>query len=390
MKTSLPIRTGGKQSSVNTQDKLIMRKLGFMRQAAAVLAVVCVVTGATAYAQTQTLDASQPPAAESRGRSRFVISARAGAVNLVAGQAILKKRGQGGELPLTSSVDLEAGDRVETGANGSVEILLAPGSYFRVGLNSTVEMLDTTLERVRLRVEGGSAIAEITADAKDSSTEIQTPHGLIVLAKKGLYRVNVQRATTELLVRKGEVRFAGTEGEIKVKKNEVLTIGTSGELATQHKSSFDKNAQDGFDMWSRERAQTLVAFNRQLGDNEVNTALDSYLSSNRRWPSRYSPFGLWVYDSSFGYRTFLPFSSGWGSPYGFGYRSSLGWPSGYYYPARRIYRPHQPWPNRGTRPVMSPPRSRETPGTYRNPNTKSQPRQMRPVGGGAGGRQRRP
>jgi hypothetical protein len=360
-----------------------MKKSGFIRQAAAaVVAVVCVVAGGTAYAQTQTLNGSPAPAEESRGRSRFVISARAGAVNLVAGRAILKKRGDSAELPLTSSVDLEAGDVVETGQNGSVEILLAPGSYFRVGTSSTVEMLDTSLERVRLRVAAGSAISEITADTKDSPTEIQTPHGNIVLTKKGLYRVNVAREATELLVRKGEVRVPGTQGEIKVKKNEVLTMRASGGLSAQNKSSFDKNTQDAFDSWSRERAETLVAFNKRLGGNEVNSALDSYLSSGRRWPSRYSPFGLWVYDSAFGYRTFLPFAAGWGSPYGFGYRSSLGWPSGYYYPARRIYRPSQPWPNRQPRPVMPFPRSRENPGVYKNPGGGSGTRPMRPVGGG--------
>ncbi|HEY0097725.1 MAG TPA: FecR family protein, partial [Pyrinomonadaceae bacterium] len=260
-----------------------MKKLGFIRQAAALVAVLCAVTGVTTNAQTQTLDAAQTVEAESRGRSRFVISARAGAVNLVAGRAILKKRGDSSELPLTTSVDLEAGDVVETGQNGAVEILLAPGSYFRVGASSTVQMLDTSLERVRLRVENGRAIAEITADSKDSSTEIQTPHGNIVLTKKGLYRVNVEREATALLVRKGEVRVGGAEGQIKVKKNEVLTLSTSGGLLAQNKSSFDKNAQDGFDTWSRERAETLVALNRRLGDGRVETALNSYLSSDRRW-----------------------------------------------------------------------------------------------------------
>jgi hypothetical protein len=243
-------------------------------------------------------------------------------------------------------------------------------------------MLDTSLERVRLRVDNGSAIAEITADTKDSATEIQTPHGNIVLTKKGLYRVNVAREATELMVRKGEVRVGGTQGEIKVKKNEVLTMSSSGGLTAQNKSSFDKNAQDAFDTWSRERAETLVALNRRLGDGEVDNALDSYLSSNRRWSSRYSPFGLWVYDSSFGYRTFLPFASGWGSPYGFGYRSSLGWPSGYYYPGRRIYRPNQPWPNRGPRPVMPSPRGRENPARQRTPSMKPTQRSVRPIGGG--------
>ena len=359
-----------------------MRKSGFIGQTAAAVALVCVITGAPTHAQTQTSNASRPPAAESRERSRFVISARAGAVNLVAGRAMLKKRGDGGELPLTSSVDLEAGDVVETGQNGSVEILLAPGSYFRVGTSSTVEMLDTSLERVRLRLEGGSAIAEITTDTKDSSTEIQTPHGNIVLTKKGLYRVNVAREATELMVRKGEVRLGGTQGEIKVKKNEVLTMSNSGGLTAQNKTSFDKKAQDAFDTWSRERAETLVALNRRLGDGAADSALDSFMSSNRRWPSRYSPFGLWVYDSAFGYRTFLPFTAGWGSPYGFGYRSSFGWPSGYYYPGRRVYRPSEPWPNRQPRPAMSSPRGRDNPARQSSPNMKPSPRSVRPIGGG--------
>jgi hypothetical protein len=364
-----------------------MRNLSFIRQAVAAVAVASVVTGGAAYAQTQTVNVSQPPAAESRGRSRFVISARAGAVNLVAGQAILKKRGESGGLPLTSSVDLGAGDVVETGQNGSVEILLAPGSYFRVGTSSAVEMLDTSLDHVRLRVESGSAIAEITTDAKNSSTEIRTPHGNIVLTKRGLYRVNVERDATELLVRKGEVRVAGANGEIKVKKNEVLTMSASGRLTAQNKSSFDKNAQDAFDTWSRERAQTLVAFNRGLGNGEVETALHNFLSSNTYWSSRYAPYGLWVYDSTFGYRTFLPFSSGWGSPYGFGYRASLGWPYGYYYPGQRIYdRPIRQWPTTETRPVMPLPRSQENPGRYKSPGGKSEARPMRPIGGGGGGK----
>jgi hypothetical protein len=366
-----------------------MKNLGFIRQAAAVFAVACVVAGGTAYAQTQTSNNSPAPATESRERSRFVVSARAGAVNLVAGRAILKKRGASDELPLTTSVDLEAGDVVETGQNGSVEILLAPGSYFRVGTSSSVEMLDTSLERVRLRVESGSAIAEITADSKDASTEIHTPHGNIVLKKKGLYRVNVAREATELLVRKGEVRVAGTDGEIKVKKNEVLTMRASGGLLAQNKSSFDKNAQDAFDSWSRERAETLVALNRTLGDGKANSVLDSFLSSNRGWPSRYSPFGVWVYDSAFGYRTFLPFTAGWGSPYGFGYRSSwssgYGWPSGYYYPGRHTSRPRQPWPNSQPRPMSPSPRGRENPARQSSPNMKSAPR---PIGGGGASRKR--
>ncbi len=364
-----------------------MRMFNFTRRAAAVLGLVCVVAGGAAYAQTQTLNDSQPAAAKFGERSRFVISARAGAVNLVAGRVILKKRGDGGELPLTSSVDLEAGDVVETGQNGSAEILLAPGSYFRVAPSSAVEMLDTSLEHIRLRVASGSAIAEITADAKDFPTEIQTPHGALRFPKKGLYRVNVAREATELLVRKGEVRVGGAGGEIKVKKNEVLTMSMAGGLVAHNKSSFDKNAADVFDAWSRERAQTLVAFNRRLADGEIETALDSYLSNNIYRSSRYTPHGLWVYDSAFGYRTFLPFSSGWGSPYGFGYRSSLGWPYGYYYPGRRIYdRPmQQPRPDRGTRTAM-PPRSREYPGRYKYPESKSYPR---PTGGAPTGGKRK-
>ncbi len=73
-------------------------------------------------------------------REQYVISAKAGGVNLVSGDVTLKRRGEIQWQSLTSQVDLGSGDIVRTGATGRVEMLLNPGSYLRAAENSEFEL----------------------------------------------------------------------------------------------------------------------------------------------------------------------------------------------------------------------------------------------------------
>jgi hypothetical protein len=355
-----------------------MQATKLIRSTAKAIALICLIGGATTFAQS--LTTPRPPSAETAQRSQYVISARAGGVNLVSGAAMLQKRGESARQPLSSRDDLEPGDAVTTGANGFVEILLAPGSYFRMGPNSSVEVADTALDHIRLRVNSGSAIAEIAGDNNQPPTEIDTPHTPIFIAKSGLYRVNVRPKATELLVRKGEARVGSETTGTRVKKNKMLTINESAGPTAQSESSLDKDNQDMLDTWSKERAQTLAAANRRLRDSSLNTALAGFMSSDRLWLARYSPFGLWVYDPFIGFRTFLPFNPWWGSPYGFGYRLYLGPPYRYYYPGRVIIRRPGLIGTGKTRPTAGAPRSRINPGPITNPGARPFPRHSMPGG----------
>ena len=97
-----------------------------------------------------------------QNREKFVISAKAGGINAITGQASVHARGESDWQQLSITDDLDAGDRVRTANDGRVEILLNPGSYLRVGGNSEVELSDNTLSNLEVRLLRGTAIVEAT------------------------------------------------------------------------------------------------------------------------------------------------------------------------------------------------------------------------------------
>src|SRR5437867_1641482 len=94
-----------------------------------------------------------------QNREKFVISARAGGVNSVIGRVMVTRIGQEARL-LTAQDDLSAGDLVTTGVGSRAEVLLNPGSYFRVAENSEFNLADNSLENLQVRLIKGSAIVE--------------------------------------------------------------------------------------------------------------------------------------------------------------------------------------------------------------------------------------
>src|SRR6185369_6131275 len=130
--------------------------------------------------------------AQNRNREKFVISAKAGGINAITGQASVHGRGDSDWQQLMITDDLDSGDHVRTAFDGRVEILLNPGSYLRVGGNSEVELSDNTLANLELRLLRGTAIVEATgADGLELNINISTPHTKLSIVRQGLYRLNV-------------------------------------------------------------------------------------------------------------------------------------------------------------------------------------------------------
>ncbi len=69
-----------------------------------------------------------------------MISAKAGGINAITGQADVHPKGESDWQQLSITDDLDSGDRVRTANDGRIEILLNPGSYLRVGGDSEVEL----------------------------------------------------------------------------------------------------------------------------------------------------------------------------------------------------------------------------------------------------------
>lgn len=262
---------------------------------------------------------SFPLTSPAQNREKFVISARAGGVNAVTGRASMHARGISEWQQLTIKEDLETGDVVRTGIDGRVEMLLNPGSYMRIGENSEFELADNSLENLEVRLIRGTAIVEVTgADDEELLIGITTPHTRMSIVRRGLYRVNVVPGdTTELIVRKGRVVLEGSHTKVKG-GNKVVFSSNSFSVAKLEKA--DKQNSDTIEGWSKDRAQTLAKANGKLSDRDLNGYLsranDDFFFTRARGRS-----GLWMFNRSAGCFTFLPFTYGWGSPYGRGYSS---------------------------------------------------------------------
>ncbi len=257
----------------------------------------------------------------SPGRSRFVISARAGGVNAVTGRATVLTQGNTVWEQLTITEDLQTGDVVKTDTDGRVEMLLNPGSYLRLGENSEFELINTSLDNLEIKLLRGTAVVEATgADDSKMEIHISTPHAKLAIVRRGLYRLNVVPGdNTELIVRKGRVMLDRSQTKING-GNKVVFSNETFFVAKMQK--VDKKNFDGFDTWSKDRSETLAEANRKIRGREMSALM---ASARDRWFQNYtaSSSGFWYFNSRFSCYTFVPFYMGWGSPYGSSYSSAF-------------------------------------------------------------------
>lgn len=256
-----------------------------------------------------------------QNREKYVISAKAGGINAVTGQASVASKGQFDWAQLSVTDDLDAGDRVRTAGDGRVEILLNPGSYLRVGGNSEIELSNNSLANLEVRLLRGTAIVEATGpDELELNINITTPHTKLAIVRGGLYRLNVVPGdATELFVRKGRVLLNDSHTKVKG-GNKVVFSATLVSVAKLTKE--EKKEDSDIEVWSKDRAQVLAKANRRINDRMLASAFDEYrLYSNGFFGFRSS--GLWFFNSLSGCYTFLPFFYGIGGPYGTNYSTTV-------------------------------------------------------------------
>ena len=261
-----------------------------------------------------------------QNREKFVISAKAGGINAITGEAKVHARGESDWQQLSITDDLNEGDRVRTAYDGRVEILLNPGSYLRVGGDSEVELSNNTLANLEVRLLRGTAIVEATgADGLELNINISTPHTKLAIVRQGLYRLNVVPGdATELIVRKGRVILSDSHTKVKG-GNKVVFSASNISVAKMTKEEKKAREKEEVEVWSKERAETLAKANRRISDRMMTSAFATFRDTDPFSPR----MGLWFFNARAGCYTFLPFFYGWGSPYGRSYTTSAYYPSAY-------------------------------------------------------------
>ncbi len=248
--------------------------------------------------------------AQATTADKYLITAKAGGVNLVEGDVTISRAGGRSGL-LIKGDEVQIGERVSTGVDGRAEILMNPGSFIRLGPDSSFEFASTDLDDVRLKMHKGSAILEVFG-TEGFHVDLSADTARFTLLETGVYRINASpNGTSNIAVWKGKLR-AGLEDSDSVGRGKIVSF--DGKTYTVTK--FDRDDQDAFAMWSRDRSKELSKISSTLRPDRLRDPLINSFYGGR-W-DLFNSFGLWVYDPFFRSFCFLPFGYG-SSPYGFGF-----------------------------------------------------------------------
>lgn len=245
---------------------------------------------------------------------KYLISAKAGGVNFAEGE-VNRTLTNGKSRLLLKGDNIEIGDRVSTGLNGRIEILLNPGSYLRLGGNSSLEFESTALDDLQIKIISGSAMFEVFA-TDQFRVNISTPNEKLAFFESGVYRIDLRPDGS------GDIRV--TEGKAAVGRIGNLKLVTTGKMAlfgdgTVTIAKFNRDKRDELADWSKTRAKNLAKLTASLRNSNVRNSLLSSFNGGR-W-NMYDSFGLWIMDPISRMFCFMPFGQGWYSPYGYGYRT---------------------------------------------------------------------
>lgn len=230
--------------------------------------------------------------------AQMAISAKAGMIHVADGEVYLADKAV--ELQPNSFPDIKEGQILRT-AEGRAEVLLAPGTFLRMGEDSAFKMLNNRITDTRILVEKGSVLIE-AMDLLDGNYMTFAVGDIIVNPQKeGLYLIEAN--PVRVRVYSGEARVSGGGQAILVKGGkELLPAGEHWAV-----TKFDENDTNALYRWSRRRSEYVAKANVSAARSAGNGMLPA--------DSR----GRWIYNSWLGMMTWLPYGNTMMSPFGYRY-----------------------------------------------------------------------
>jgi ferric-dicitrate binding protein FerR (iron transport regulator) len=185
--------------------------------------------------------------------------------NAITGVVVFQR--EDGKFALEQGLQFEDGDFVRTGGDGYAELLLQPGNYLRVGSDSECQILSDQHDKMRFKLNRGSISIEILARDASSSflytpeqagdpIRVITPNATVFITRPGIFRISATGGRTQVVARNGEAVINGQR--VKDKRRAVAANGS----VTM--DTIDDRSQDAFDVWARERAESLIKANKSL------------------------------------------------------------------------------------------------------------------------------
>jgi hypothetical protein len=240
--------------------------------------------------------------------AQSVISARSGMINYSEGQVLVNDR----DVVVTSSRFPQVREQdVLSTKEGRVEVLLNPGSFLRIGENSSIRLASSSLTRPSVEVLSGSAVLEVAAESKDELVTLTWKDVVLTLAKHGVFRLDTDPAA--LRVFDGEVSVTSPGHQVTVGKGKMLPL--DGKWASL---KFDPEQTDSLDRWSGRRASYLAMANPSAAGMPGayrNSGFDLSMAGCGRGA------GLWGFNTFYGMMTYIPCNGIYNSYYGYRFYS---------------------------------------------------------------------
>ena len=238
-------------------------------------------------------------------KSRYVVSARPGAVNFVEAGVEFNRSAKEWE-PVTEKSKLESGDRVRTSAYSYVELTMLPDINLRIDDGSEILLEQMSNDSISLKLLRGSVILDaVRFESKEvPKITLAGTSTSVVIAGGGNYRVDVGPNGDEITIRDGKVIF------------QERSVGSCRTIAGGVVSECHKKRSDNFDYWSEHRGEG------DFFDGRDTVAMVAHLAGLRR--IRFRNKGFWYQNPGKTNYTFVPFSSPYfRSPYGGHYSTVL-------------------------------------------------------------------
>jgi hypothetical protein len=218
---------------------------------------------------------------------QYVVSAKAGFVNFIDGSANVSVHQQVAE-----------GAPIETYDRSHVEVLLNPGSFLRLGQNSTAIFDSVDLTNLKIRIEDGSAIVEAAESSKRVPIQVTAGELRTSIVAPGVYRFSPGSAR----VLEGRLDIVGSP--IVVKKGHEIT-----DLAGSYtQNTVPVTFTDDLDQWSQARSQLVSRANAFAYAGQPRPITNGSLWYFSPFLAGYTFIPFRTYRSYYGY-SFIPVTS---------------------------------------------------------------------------------
>jgi hypothetical protein len=203
--------------------------------------------------------------------------------------------------------ELEQGASLVT-EKGKAEVLLTPGVFLRIGNNSSVKMISSSLTDTEVEVDRGHAMVEVAEIHPENSIRVDDAGTTTQLLKTGLYDFNQNQR--EMRVFDGKAFVESGREHANVKGGREITLA-SNDLSKPRK--FDKKSYEEGDLyrWSSLRSGYLA---------EANVDAAGMYAVNG-WGGPGWMGADWYWDPWFDAFTFIPGDGIFYSPFGWGFYS---------------------------------------------------------------------